>query len=526
MQHDLSHTTVTLLLNPHPFTMVYYHTPSSHPPPPAAPYLLPLRSSTAFILSTVATSLFTDLFLYGLIVPILPFLLRDRLALPPSQTQSTVSVLLAAYAGASVLFSLPAGYIADRTPSRRTPFLAGLAALLAATVMLALGRSLAVLVAARVLQGISAAVVWTVGFAMVLDTVGPENLGKVVGSLMSFISVGQLAAPVVGGVLYEKTGYVGVFGVGAGMIGLDFVMRVLVIEKKTAAKYLHTDELAGPQEHSPMDDDDEDEEATEESGLLVPSKESPDYTIPPSQPRLITTLPILYCLTSPRILTALFLAFVEALLLATFDATIPTEASTLFSFSSLSSGLLFVPLDIPYLLLGPLAGWAVDRYGPKPAAVLGFGWLAATLVLLRLPTSGLVSDRKGNIVLYCGLLALNGMGMAIIGAPAIVEASAVVRKYDLANPGFFGRNGPYAQLYGCNSLVFSLGLTVGPLLSGGLRDRIGYGNMNAVVAGVAAFAAGLSLFVIGGRPGFMGGEKEGGKRRKRGWREVDVGSTI
>ena len=36
---------------------------------------------------------------------------------------------------------------------------------------------------ARVLQGVSAAVVWTVGLALVLDTVGPENLGKTIGSV-------------------------------------------------------------------------------------------------------------------------------------------------------------------------------------------------------------------------------------------------------------------------------------------------------------------------------------------------------
>ena len=42
---------------------------------------------------------------------------------------------------------------------------------------------MAVLAVARVLQGISAAVVWTIGLALVLDTVGPENLGKTIGSV-------------------------------------------------------------------------------------------------------------------------------------------------------------------------------------------------------------------------------------------------------------------------------------------------------------------------------------------------------
>jgi MFS family permease len=41
--------------------------------------------------------------------------------------------------------------------------MAGLAALLGSTFMLCFGRTEAVLIIARVLQGISAAVVWTVG---------------------------------------------------------------------------------------------------------------------------------------------------------------------------------------------------------------------------------------------------------------------------------------------------------------------------------------------------------------------------
>jgi MFS family permease len=147
------------------------------------PFLLRWRTNTLFIIATVAIGLFTDLFLYGLVVPVLPFMLKDRVGLPQDKVQSYVSGLLAAYAGASVVCSIPVGIIADRTNARQTPFLTGLSALLAASIMLALGNSFTVLVVARVLQGVSAAVVWTVGLAMVLDTVGPENLGKVIGSV-------------------------------------------------------------------------------------------------------------------------------------------------------------------------------------------------------------------------------------------------------------------------------------------------------------------------------------------------------
>lgn len=151
--------------------------------PKAKPLGLKWRSSTVFIVGTVAISLFTDLFLYGLVVPILPFILQDRIHLPENQIQSHVSGLLAAYAAASVIFSPLAGIIADKVSARQLPFLAGLTALLIATVILSLGKTVAVLAIARVLQGISAAFVWTVGLTLVLDTVGPDNLGKTVGSV-------------------------------------------------------------------------------------------------------------------------------------------------------------------------------------------------------------------------------------------------------------------------------------------------------------------------------------------------------
>ena len=51
----------------------------------------------------------------------------------------------------------------DHFETRRSSLMGGLAALLGASFMLCFGRSEAILIFARVLQGISAAVVWTVG---------------------------------------------------------------------------------------------------------------------------------------------------------------------------------------------------------------------------------------------------------------------------------------------------------------------------------------------------------------------------
>lgn len=302
--------------------------------------------------------------------------------------------------------------------------------------------------------------------------------------------------------LYSRTGYAGVFGLATGVIAVDFVMRLFLVEKKTAARY--DESLAGAGTNTQDDNAGSHDAGTEaaeptENDALIPRPDDDSYKIKYQPSKIEKSFPVLCCLRNPRLPTAFFLSFIQAALLGLFDATIPTEAQSQFGFNSQQSGLLFIALDITYLLLGPFAGWAVDRFGSKPVAVLGFGYLVPVLILLRLPAAELVGE-SGNVALYCVLLALCGVGLAMIGPPSFVEASEVVQNYDKANPGFFGSNGPYAQLYGFSSLFFCAGLTIGPLAGGALRNRIGYGNMNAVFAAVSGITAILSFVVVGGKP--------------------------
>ena len=290
------------------------------------------------------------------------------------------------------------------------------------------------------------------------------------------------------------------FGLGFAILALDFVMRILIIEKKTARRYGHHEGGEEPNGHTIEEEEDaEEEDEPNEEDSLIRKEEQDSYKLPPGQAKWIRSFPILYCLRDPRLLTALLLAFGQATLLATFDATVPTLAQELFGFDSLEAGLLFISLVLPYLVLGPAAGWAVDRYGTKPAAVIGFGYLAPVLILLRLVHAGGTSQ----VIIYCAILALCGVGMGVIGSPSIVEASYVVQLYDKANPESFGHQGPYAQLYGINSMVFSLGLTVGPLVSGSLKDALGYGNMNLFIAALCLVTAMLSFIYIGGKPSML-----------------------
>ena len=325
--------------------------------------------------------------------------------------------------------------------------------------------------------------------------------------------MGNFAAPALGGVLYDKTGYSGVFGIAFAVLAIDLIMRLLVIEKKVALRYEKNDPNQGDLQqtmsrNAPEDTDSEghtqngDENGTapppydEESPLLGTKQEDKEYQLPKDMPSIVHKVPLLATFRSPSLLCAFLVAFIQATVLSTFDATVPTHATDLFGFSSLGSGLLFIPLGAFDLVLGPVAGWAVDRYGVKPAAVFGYAFLVPVFGLLRLPEEG----GQRQIIFYAGLLALCGIGLAIIGAPGIVESGSVVQKYYEANPEFFGAEGPYAQLYGINSMVFSAGLTLGPIISGVLTETIGYGDMNAVVAAICALTAISCWLYLGGKP--------------------------
>ncbi|KAF7541196.1 hypothetical protein G7Z17_g12025 [Cylindrodendrum hubeiense] len=159
------------------------------------PVLLKLRSSAGLI----------DIFLYAVIVPIMPFSLEKQIGLEADRVQYWVSISLAVYGAALLLGSPIWGYIADRIGNRRLPMLFGLIMLTAATVILCLSKTLAMFMVGRALQGISASLTWTVGLALVIDSVDSNDVGKATGWVGMSASLGILTAPLLGGVVLPSS---------------------------------------------------------------------------------------------------------------------------------------------------------------------------------------------------------------------------------------------------------------------------------------------------------------------------------
>ena len=191
-------------------------------------------------------AIFTDIFFYALIVPVLPFALSAQAGVAEDQVQTWVSILLAVYSAALFIGSPASGIYADHTSSRRWPLLLGLVALTGATFLLAFGNSVGLFVLGRLLQGLSAAVVWSVGLALLVDTVG-SSVGVALGYVSISMSIALLLAPIVGGALYNNVGYVSVYYVAFGVVGLDIVLRLLIIEKKIARQWIQAPETEDAQ---------------------------------------------------------------------------------------------------------------------------------------------------------------------------------------------------------------------------------------------------------------------------------------
>lgn len=71
------------------------------------------RSSTTFVIVVVCVAVFTDIFLYGLIVPVMPFFLSQRVGVPDHEVQSWTSALLAIYGASILLGSCESLYFSD-----------------------------------------------------------------------------------------------------------------------------------------------------------------------------------------------------------------------------------------------------------------------------------------------------------------------------------------------------------------------------------------------------------------------------
>ena len=401
------------------------------------------------------------------------------------------------------------GWFADKSTSRRTPLLLGLLALGGSTAFLCAGSSIPVLVAGRALQGFSASVVWTVGLALLSETVSKEDMGQAMGYIAAATSVGQLAGPLLGGVVYAKAGYYAVFAMGFAIIGVDIFLRLMLIERHVAEQWLSPSDASPPEEPGTTDTQHRSDNEiqplpapTRHSIGVMPSELEKDTNINDT-PRWMQVLPpVITLLRIPRLLAALFGCFVQSIALASFDSVLPLYVKEIFHWTSTGAGLIFVCLVVP-ALASPLVGYFSDRYGSRLFTTVGLLGTVPFWVLLRLVTY----DSMQQKVLLCALLVLIGTCLTLIMPPLLAEIDHVVGLKEKKRPGSLGKRGAAAQAFGLFNVAFALGTLIGPLWAGFVVKKAGWGTMGWTLAILSGVGALVTFVWTGGRIQLKGKER-------------------
>lgn len=346
---------------------------------------------------------------------------------------------------------------------------------------------------------------WVVGLALLADTVPQDQLAQATGWISLGMSLGILVAPLLGGVVFDHAGYGAVYGMAYALIGVDVVLRLLLVEKKVAARW--DPDVCG---RAPVVASDESHEtvvpttAATPASVFDPEKGTPVAAGQPEvdasdyrQRRRERLPPVLSLLYSRRLWAALLCSLLQAALLTSFDSVLTIHAANIFGWSSTGAGLLFLPLVIPGFL-APLFGWLSDKFGGRYFVTVGFLCACPPLVCLRFVDENTIKDK----VLLCALLAVTGLFLALTFPPIMAEISSVVEAKEKSmlargHPGF-GPGGAYAQAYALFNVAFAGGCMVGPLLAGFIVENRGWTTMSWVLGLVSGIAAVPAFLWLGG----------------------------
>ena len=361
------------------------------------------------------------------------------------------------------------------------PFIIGVAVLGASTLCFALGRTLPVLLIARILEGLSTAIVLTLGYALLNDVVGAEHIGKAMGYASVALSVGLFVGPVIGGVLYEYGGYFQVFLPAFGLISVEMILcTMIILPEKRSHGTSPSQKTLGSIEAPPDAERLEPGTGTDEQPLLpIAAHETNRHAFS-----------ILLC--SPRFLVAVMSLFVLNTIGCGFDGVLAPYINDAFGLNAMHAAALFLAIALP-MFLAPISGALNDRFGAKWPAAGGFLIAVPTLVLLSLVARG----TNLPFVKLAILLFFVGVALALAMPPLRAEVSKVVKTIEGENPGIFGPYGAYSQAYGLMNTAIAAGGFIGPLYAGFVRVWLGWGAMSLSMGGLSLIMLVLIVFLTG-----------------------------
>ncbi|KAL1919481.1 uncharacterized protein VTP21DRAFT_2174 [Calcarisporiella thermophila] len=393
-----------------------------------------LRTSRVAVLIVVSLALFIDMVVYGVIVPILPDVVKNQMG----GDSKAVGFLFACYAIGLMMSTPIFAVYSDKYKNRRYPMLTGMLGLCISTYCFGISQSYSQLVFARIMQGVSGGATWTIGFSMLADVFPSERLGVAMGTALTATTMGSAIGPALGGFLYVHYGYRAPFIFCTALAAIDFFAVLWVAEPSSLEHFPSPTPTANP-ETAPLLNDQADS-----------AKPNPEITL-------------LSLLRDPIVLCVLVATALDSSVFSGFEPTLPLYLSSTFNANPTTIGLLFVAMVAPFFL-SPLVGYLSDQWGKALMSGIGAVGMGCSVLLVAVP-----NEAK---LMTLPLFAV-GTTCCIMSTPLLPELGERVRQLG---------GGAYGRVYGLYNMSYSMGMAVGPILAGFLYDKVGF-SWECVVMG-------------------------------------------
>lgn len=416
--------------------------PQTTEQPPATRWAL-----AALALSMLLSSLGTSIANVGL----------PALTLAFDASFADVQWIVLAYLLAITTLIVGAGRLGD-IAGRRRLLLGGIALFTAASVACSVAPTLWVLVAARAVQGLGAAIMLALSMALVGDTVGKARTGSAMGVLGTMSAVGTALGPSLGGILIAAGGWRAIFlvSVPPGIAALLLARRHLPADRPLSATQATGFDRAG-------------------TLLLAATLAAYALAVTPGSAHF-----------GPPNIVLLLVAVVGAALFVRTEARLPTPLirvemlrepvlGTRLAASALVATVMMTTLVVgPFHLsralgLGTAVSGLVLAVGPVVAALTGIpaGRLADRYGAQRMTTVGLAASAAGSFLLFvlpatvglAGYLVPIGILTAGYGLFQTANNTAVMKEIGADQRGLVG---------GMLNLSRNLGLITGASLMGAI----------------------------------------------------------
>lgn len=308
------------------------------------------------LLVLASAMVFLDLTFFTAIAPLLPEYVDDL-----HMSTAQAGILSAAYAAGTLAASLPGGYLASRFGPRRTVII-GLCGLGVASLLFGLLDSPWPLDAARFIQGIAGALIWSGALTWLINSYPEDQRGQVIGTALGTAVAGSLIGPALGAL--------------AGSVGTELVFAAVLVVSLVLA-YL--------------------------------ASRLPDTMVRENQP----LREVFRCLVDRPLVEAAIFVSSPSLMFGAIDVLLPLRINALGGGHALIA-VGFIGGAAIESVLAPLAGRMSDRIGRRAPYILGMAICTVAMVFYAF------ADSLATVI---ASLLLTSLGSGFCFAPAMTLIS-------------------------------------------------------------------------------------------------------